>query len=229
MRILVVEDHVWLAENLVEVLTQQGYTVDWLDNGEAVTSQIKTINYDLIILDILLPSVDGLQVCQQLRQRNYQVPILMLTALDTLMDKVQGLDSGADDYLSKPFEMEELLARVRALLRRGQAQACSNLTWGKLQLNPATYEVHYDRHLLNLTAKEFQLMELLLLNGRRVLSRSVIIEHCWSLEKPPEEETVKAHIKTLRQKLRMVGAEKLIETVHGRGYRLMDTEGDYGY
>ncbi len=226
MRILVVEDNVWLAENLIEVLTQQGYTVDWLDNGESVSNQIKLIPYDLMILDILLPCLDGFQVCQQLRQSNWQVPILMLTARNTLMDKVQGLDAGADDYLSKPFEMEELLARVRALLRRGQAQACNNLTWGQLQLNPATYEVYYGTHALNLTAKEFQLMELLLMHGRRVLSRSVIIEHCWSAENPPEEETVKAHIKTLRQKLRMVGAANLIETVHGRGYRLMDRDSE---
>jgi DNA-binding response OmpR family regulator len=145
----------------------------------------------------------------------------MLTARDTVADKITGLDAGADDYVAKPFDLEELMARIRALLRRGGAASTISLSWGKLALNPSTYETTYDGHLISLTPKEYAILELLVANGRRVLSRSSIIEQVWSVDDSPVEETVRSHIKSLRQKLRLLGAsETLVETVHGLGYRL---------
>jgi DNA-binding response OmpR family regulator len=145
----------------------------------------------------------------------------MLTARDTLSDKVTGLDAGADDYMVKPFEMPELMARVRALLRRGKFPESPGLVWGALRLNSSLHEVTYDEHPVQLTPKEYALVELLLSNGRRLLSRSGIIERLWSQEDIPTEETVRSHIRGLRQKLREAGApEDFIETVHGVGYRL---------
>ncbi len=221
MRILLVEDNIRLAEALSEALTDQLYVVDVVKDGESGWHQVKLINYDLILLDVMLPKLDGISLCHRLRNEGFTLPILMLTARDTSTDKVNGLDAGADDYVVKPFDLQELLARIRALLRRGSSPTTPILSWGGLQLNPSTYEVSYYDKPIQVTPKEFSLLELLLRNGRRVLSRAVIIESLWSSENPPEEETVKAHIKSLRNKLRNVAApEDLIETVHGLGYRL---------
>ncbi|MBD2197721.1 MULTISPECIES: response regulator transcription factor [Calothrix] len=222
MRILVVEDDVQLAEMLMEALTDRQYVVDVAQDGEAAWDFIKGLEYDLVVLDITLPKLDGVSFCQRLRSHNRSLPVLMLTARDTLADKVTGLDAGADDYMVKPFEMPELMARIRALLRRNQsASSFSDLSWGDLHLNSSTYEVNYATHPLHLTPKEFALLELMVSSGRRVLSRTGIIERIWSLNDPPSEETVKSHIKSLRNKLREAGApDDLIETVHGLGYRL---------
>ena len=221
MKILLVEDDAYLAEALSEALADQLYVVEIASDGEAAWEQIITVEYDLILLDVMLPKLDGIQLCQRLRSRGYSLPILMITARDTSTDKVIGLDAGADDYMVKPIDLQELLARIRALLRRGGASSPPILVWGDLQLDPALYEVSYKDQTLRLTPKEYSLLELLLRNGRRILSRSIIIEHLWSLENSPEEDTVKAHIKSLRYKLRAVSApDDLIETVHGLGYRL---------
>ncbi|MEO0804152.1 MAG: response regulator transcription factor, partial [Cyanobacteria bacterium J06642_2] len=161
--------------------------------------------------------------CQKMRDAGHTFPVLMLTARDTNTDKVIGLDAGADDYMVKPFDLLELLARLRALLRRSSGQVSRVLSWERLRLDPSTYEVSYAERSLHLTRKEFCLLELLLRNGRRILTRSAMIDGCWSMAVPPEEETVKAHLKTLRQKLRQVGApDPFIETVRGVGYRLND-------
>lgn len=150
----------------------------------------------------------------------------MLTARDTTQDRVLGLDAGADAYMVKPFDLSELLAQIRALLRRGSSQPLYLLTWEQLSLNPTTYEVSYDHQSLRLTPKEFSILELLMRNGRRVLSRSFILEALWSMQSPPDEAAVKAHVKSLRHKLKVAGAPKtLIETVHGVGYRLQSEEG----
>lgn len=221
MRILVVEDDIQLAEMLTEALTNRQYVVDTAENGEIAWDWVNTLEYDLIVLDLTLPKLDGVSFCQRLRQRNATLPILMLTARDTVADKIVGLDAGADDYVVKPFDLQELMARVRALLRRGSITTSPRLIWGELSLDPSTYEASYADSPLNLTPKEFAILELMISSGRRVLSRSNIIERIWSLEDPPTEETVKTHIKSLRHKLKAIGApDDLIQTVHGLGYRL---------
>ncbi len=221
MKILLVEDDAHLADALAEALTDQLYIIDVARDGEAAWEQAKALGYDLIVLDVMLPKLDGITLCQRLRSHRYNFPILLITARDTTTDKVAGLDAGADDYMVKPIDLQEFLARIRALLRRGSGSASPILTWGSLQLDPTTYEVSYDSQPLRLTPKEYSLLELLLRNGRRVLSRSVIIEHLWDVDDTPQEETVKAHIKSLRNKLRGAGApDDLIETLHSVGYRL---------
>lgn len=221
MRILLVEDDISLAEALAEAVAEQYYVVDVVTDGEAGWEEVRKTEYDLILLDVMLPKLDGVALCRRLRSHGYQMPILMLTARDTSTDKVSSLDAGADDYVVKPVDLAELLARIRALLRRGSSSSSPILKWGELCLDPSTYEVSYEGQNLRLTPKEYSLLELLLRNGRRILSRRVILEHIWSLENPPEEDTIKAHIKSLRQKLRAVGApDDFIETVHSVGYRL---------
>ncbi|MBH8574485.1 response regulator transcription factor [Nostocaceae cyanobacterium CENA369] len=221
MRILLVEDDVRLAETLAEALTDQRYIVDVVTDGEAGWNQAKILDYDLLLLDVMLPELDGISLCHRLRSHSYSMPVLMLTARDTVSDKITGLDAGADDYVVKPVDLQELFARIRALLRRGNVSSPPILEWGNLHLNPSTYEVSYGPNMLHLTPKEYGILELLLRNGRRVLSRSVIIEHIWSLDSPPEEHAVKVHLRSLRQKLKASGAcEDFIETVHGIGYRL---------
>lgn len=221
MRILIVEDDLQIADMLTEALTNRQYMVDVAQDGEAAWHWIEMFDYDLVLLDITLPKLDGIRFCQQLRDRNATIPVLMLTARDTIADKIIGLDAGADAYMVKPFDLEELMAQIRALLRRGGTTIRSKLCWGSLCLDPTTYEVMYEEQLLNLTRKEYALLELLLANGRKVLSRPGIIDRLWSIDESPTEEAVKTHIRTLRQKLRNVGApDDLIETVHGLGYRM---------
>lgn len=224
MRILVVEDDQHLAEILTETLSDRAYSVDVVKDGESAWDWLNSLVYDLIVLDVTLPKLDGISLCKRLRgalNENGTTPVLMLTARDTIADKILGLDAGADDYMVKPFDIEELMARVRALLRRGTSSPNPKLIWGDLQIDSSTYEVNYANAPLTLTPKEYALLELLVSSGRKVLSRSGIIDRLWSLQDPPTEETVKSHIKSLRQKLRNAGApEDLIETVHGVGYRL---------
>jgi DNA-binding response OmpR family regulator len=223
MKILLVEDDLRLAETLAEALTDQRYVVDIVTDGEAGWRQARSLKYDLLLLDVMLPELDGIALCHRLRSHGHTMPVLMLTACDTLSDEVNGLDAGADDYVVKPVDLQKLLARIRALLRRGSTTLPPILEWAEIRLNPSTYEVTYRETPLHLTPKEYGLLELLLRNGRRVLSRSVMIDHVWSLESPPEEHTVKVHIRSLRQKLKAAGAaEDLIETVHSMGYRLQE-------
>ena len=224
MRILLVEDDFNLAETLAEAITDQRYVVDVASDGESALDHIKTLDYDLLLLDVMLPDLNGIDLCQQLRSQGHQMPILMITALDTVSDKITGLDAGADDYIIKPVDLGELFARIRALLRRGSSTP-PILEWGDLQFDPSTYEVSYSNQPIHLTPKEYSLLELLLRNGRKVLSRHAIIDSVWSLEDPPEEDTVKFHIRSLRKKLKAAGAAgDFIETVHGIGYRLNKRE-----
>lgn len=229
MRILIVEDDVQLSEVLTEALTRRQYVVDVARDGTAAWNLVEVIDYDLIVLDVTLPKLNGIEFCQQLRtaeahkhkQLRSTIPVLMLTARDTVADKIVGLDAGADDYVTKPFDLEELMARVRALLRRGFSTSEFTLRWGSLQLNPSTHEAIYNDHPLTLTPKEYALLELLVASGRRILSRSGIIEQLWSVDDSPVAETVNSHIRGLRHKLKALGApEDFIETVHGLGYRL---------
>jgi len=221
MRILLVEDDTKLGEAISDALSDQRYVVDIARDGETGWEQVTTLPYDLVLLDLTLPKLDGISLCQRMRTQGYYLPLLMLTARDTSADKITGLDAGADDYVVKPFDLPELMARIRALLRRGSGTTGTLLQWENLRLNPSTFEAMYSDRPLRLTPKEFSILELLLNNGRRVLSRAFIVERIWSFAEQPEEESVKAHIKSLRQKLKMAGApEDLIETVHGMGYRL---------
>jgi DNA-binding response OmpR family regulator len=221
MRILLVEDDQRIAIALMETLRDRQYQVDLGKDGESGWEFLQAFNYELILLDITLPKLNGIQLCQRLRKAGIQTPVLMLTARDSSSDKVLGLDAGADDYVVKPFDLAELTARIRALLRRGTTVLPTVLEWGDLRLNPSSYEVNYGENLLHLTPKEYQLLELFIRKNKMVLSRSLILDHLWSFEDPPGEETVKVHIKDLRKKLRIAGAPPdFIETVYGVGYRL---------
>jgi DNA-binding response OmpR family regulator len=221
MKILLVEDEIRLAETLAEVLTDHYYAVDIAPDGEEAWNYIKTYSYDSILLDIMLPKLDGISLCQRLRSHGYQLPVLMLTARDASEDVITGLDAGADDYVIKPVVFSELLARLRALLRRGKTSGPPVLEWEGLCLNPSTYEVTYRERPIKLVPKEYAILELFIRNGRRVFSRALLIQHVWASDDSPEEETVKGYIKSLRQKLRAAGAPAdFIETVHSLGYRL---------
>lgn len=221
MRILVIEDDLALSESLVEILESQHYQVDQAYDGETAWQRIHSHDYDLLLLDLNLPGLDGISLCQRLRSSQKSCPVLMLTARDTSQDKVRGLDVGADAYMVKPFSWDELNAQIRALLRRNQRENSENLTWGLLSLNPLTYEVRYRQSDIRLTPKEFAILKLLIQHGRRVLSRQFILETIWECHQWPGEEGVKSHLKVLRAKLVKAGAPKdLIQTVHGIGYRL---------
>lgn len=225
MRILLVEDDLHLSETLAEALSNQRYVVDAFNCGEKAWEHVRHFSYDLAVLDVMLPDISGVVLCQRMRMHGYRLPILLLTARDTVQDKISGLDAGADDYVIKPVDLQELFARVRALLRRGMVSVSPILQWQKLSLDPSTFEVTYDGSAMHLTPKEFGLLEILMRSGRRVLSRSVLIEHAWPLESAPGEDTVKVHIRSLRQKLKAVCApDDFIETVHSTGYRLKSFE-----
>ena len=221
MKILIIEDDQEIAQALAEALTSQHYIVDIAADGQAGWVRAVEITYDLLLLDIMLPKIDGICLCQQLRSQGYQVPILMLTAKDTNTDKVMGLDAGADDYVVKPFSLTELLARMRALLRRGRSSLPPVLEWGELRCNPSNHEVSYGAIPLDLTPKEYALLKLFLYNRHRTFTRSEILDRLWTLDDSPAEDAVKTHICGIRQKLKSVGAPtQLIETVYGVGYRL---------
>jgi diguanylate cyclase (GGDEF)-like protein len=221
MKILVVEDDEFVSETLTTMLAHHNYAVEAAIDGEMALELVDAFDYDLIVLDIVLPKLDGIQVCQAVRSRGHHMPILLLTGRDSSHDKAIGLDAGADDCMVKPFDEEELVARIRALLRRAGATTQPLLEWGNLTLDPSTCEVFYSGTLLNLTPKEYALLELFLRNSRRVFSCGAILEHLWVYEEAPGEEAVRTHIKGLRQKLKAAGAgSDFIETVYGIGYRL---------
>lgn len=221
MRILLVEDDESIVELVSTILNEQNYVVDVAMNGEDGWELIESFPYDLVLLDIVLPGLDGIAFCQRLRRQQKKVLVMLLTARDTTTDKLLGLDAGADDYVVKPFDPRELTARIRALLRRGNTVATPVLTCGNLQLNPSSCEVTYTGQILRFSRKEYLLLELFLRHQNRVFSRSAIVDQVWSFsEDPPNEDTVKSHIKSIRRKLDAVGAGNLIETLYGQGYRI---------
>lgn len=221
MKILIVEDDEFTARMLQNVLTRQNYNVEVAVDGEAGRELVEAFDYDLVLIDYVLPKLDGVSLCRQLRSQGYQMPIVLLTGRDSSHDKANGLDAGADDYIVKPFEPEELVARIRALLRRGSATVMPVLEWGDLKLDPSACTVTYSDRPLNLTPKEYSLLEVFLRNQHRVFSCSALIDHIWSYKKTPGEEAVRTQIKGLRQKLKTAGADRdAIETVYGIGYRL---------
>lgn len=225
MKILVVEDDELVAQALSAVLTHQNYAVEIARDGETGWNLVQAFDYDLIILDITLPKLDGISLCRQIRSDGWLVPIMLVTGCNSPHEKAVGLDAGADDYVVKPFEEEELVARIRALLRRGKLNLPTVLEWGNLRLDPTSCEVDYNAKKLSLTPKEYSLVELFLRNSRRVFSCGMILEHLWSYQDIPSEEAVRTHIKGLRMKLKAAGApNNFIETVYGIGYRLKPQE-----
>jgi diguanylate cyclase (GGDEF)-like protein len=226
MKILLVEDDRLLCDRLKASLIEQHYSVDVAEDGEQGWEFVESLDYDLIVLDVLLPKLDGISFCRRLRAKGKQVLVLLLTAKGTSTDKILGLDAGADDYVVKPVILQELDARIRALLRRKVTIASPILEWGSLCLNPINSEVTYAGSPLTLSRKEYALLELFLRNQQRVYSHSAILHQLWSIaDDMPGEETVRAHIKRLRQKLKAAGAADLIETVYGLGYRLNAASG----
>lgn len=221
MKILVVEDDPTVAQTLQHLLSSYHYAVDTAADGEVGLQMADAFDYDLMLLDILLPRLDGISLCQQLRASGSQIPILLLTGQGGGHQKATALNIGADDYIVKPFDAEELIARVQALLRRGGPKNQPILAWGNLSIDPSRRQVIYDTHLISVTPKEYAILELFLRNNQTVFSASAILDHVWESAESPGEEAVRVHIKEIRQKLKAAGAPKdLIKTIHRVGYRL---------
>ncbi len=220
MRILVVEDDEPLAQELQIALTTHHYCVDLATDGPTGLALAEAFDYGLLLLDWMLPKQDGISLCRHLRHQHIQTPILLLTAYSAGEKKIMGLNAGADDYMVKPFDLEELLARIRALLRRGNTALPPVLQCNGLRLDPSNCKVAYNTQALTLTSKEYALLEFFLRNPNQIFSQSALLDHLWSFDTPPSENAVRAQVKSLRKKLRNVGAEGFIETVHGVGYRL---------
>jgi two-component system, OmpR family, response regulator MprA len=220
-RVLVVEDDTDIAGVLRRSLDKEGYEVRVAGDGEAALDQAGVFAPDAVVLDLGLPKLDGVEVCRRLRTGG-DVPILILTARDALEARVQGLDSGADDYLVKPFEREELLARLRALLRRRPPRGSASLVVGDLRVNPATREAHRGERELELTAREFELLEHLMRNERIVVSRQSLLDEVWGYHPFAETNTVDVFISNLRRKLEAGGEPRVLHTIRGAGYVLRD-------
>jgi heavy metal response regulator len=224
MRILVVEDEKKVASFIQRGLEAEHYTVDVAHDGDTGLARACDGHYDLLILDLMLPGRDGAAVLHELRARRHTLPILLLTARAAVTDKVRGLDLGADDYLTKPFEFAELLARVRALLRRGAGAPAPILTLADLALDPATREVTRGGRRIELTAREFALLEYLLRNPGRVLSRAVIAQHVWGVSFDTFTNVIDVYVNYLRRKIDADFEPKLLHTVRGAGYVLKEPE-----
>ena len=220
MRILVVEDERRIADFILRGLSEHGYAVDVAGDGEEALLWPDVAEFDVIILDIMLPARDGIDVCRTLRRRGMRTPILMLTARDAVEDRVRGLDSGADDYLVKPFAFAELLARVRALTRREPAATGTVLGVGDLILDTTTRDVSRDGKRIELTTKEYALLEYLLRHPNQVLTRTMIAEHVWNYEFDNASNVIDVHVRNLRRKIDDPFETKLISTVRGAGYRI---------
>jgi len=221
-RILIIEDDEAILRVLRRALAYEGYRVDAAPDGESGLNQARDYHPDLVILDWMLPGMDGLEVCQRLRAGG-SVPVLMLTAKDTLQDRVQGLDAGADDYMVKPFELDELLARVRALLRRTQPERVPLLSFADLTLDTSTRQASRRGRVISLTAKEYDLLELFMRHPRQVLTREMIFDRVWGYDFGGESNVLDVYIRYLRQKLEIDDEQRLIHTVRGVGYVLRET------
>ena len=220
MRILLVEDDTSVASFITKGLQEEHYAVDAATDGEEGLFMATTVPYDLLILDVMVPKMNGLTLCRRVREKGLTTPILLLTALDAIDDRVTGLDTGADDYLTKPFAFPELLARLRALLRRGNVQPSTRLTAADLELDPIAHRVWRAGQEILLTNKEYALLEYLLRNANRVLTRTSIIEHVWDIHYDSMTNIVDVHIRSLRSKLDRDYSPPLIHTVRGVGYVL---------
>ena len=224
MRILVVDDDAAVRESLGRALRLEGYDVEMAADGREALERLQGNgdDPDLVVLDVLMPNVDGLEVCRRLRRTGSRLPVLMLTARDEVSDRVAGLDAGADDYVLKPFALVELLARVRALLRRSADEAVDVLRFADLELDPATREVRRGSDAMELTRTEFALLELFLLNPRQVLTRSIIFERVWGYDFGFGSNSLDVYIGYLRRKTEVGGKSRLIHTIRGVGYALRE-------
>ena len=223
MRILVVDDEPPVREALQRALRLEGYDVQLAADGAEALAQVRTAAPDAIVLDVLMPEIDGLEVCRRLRRARDRTPVLMLTARDGVDDRVTGLDAGADDYLVKPFALQELLARLRALLRRtANGDSADLLRFADLVLDPVKHEVRRGDRELELTRTEFLLLELFLRNPRQVLTRSLIFERVWGYDFGPSSNSLEVYVGYLRRKTEAAGEPRLIHTVRGIGYTLRE-------
>jgi two-component system response regulator MprA len=224
MKIMVVDDERAVRESLRRALELQGYEVELASDGAEALARLNADGHpDAVVLDILMPGIDGLEVCRRIRRGGNSVPVLMLTARDAVGDRVEGLDAGADDYLVKPFALEELLARVRALLRRGSASVDGVLRFADVELDPQTREVRRGGDRIELTRTEFNLLELFVLNPRQVLTRSIIFERVWGYDFGFASNSLDVYIGYLRRKTEAGGKPRLIHTVRGVGYALRES------
>lgn len=220
MKILLVEDDDKIRSFIIKGLKEQGFTVDACEDGDTGFSLASTNHYDVILLDIMLPGRDGLSILKNLREQQNNVPVIMLTARTNLNERLEGLNLGADDYLCKPFFIEELIARIHAVSRRASGDAVNILQFRNLTVNLISREVKVDQTLIDLTAREFNLLTLLLRSPERVYTRTQILEHIWGYDFDPQTNVVDVYIRRLRNKLAEVSSSPMIETVRGVGYRM---------
>ena len=227
MRLLVVDDDRGLRDVLRRALSLSGYEIRLAESGADALSALNSDVPDAMVLDIGLPDIDGLEVCRLLRREGNRLPILMLTARDAVSDRIDGLDAGADDYLVKPFDIDELKARLRALLRRagGEGDVDGGLTFAELRLDPARHGVNVGQNFVELTRTEYQLLELLMLNRNRVLPHSMIYDRVWGYDFGPTSNALRVYVGYLRRKLEEAGSRPLIHTVRGVGYALREPSG----
>ena len=222
MRVLIVEDHLKMAGLIRRGLRKEGMAADVAGNGEDALGRAQATEYDVIILDLMLPGIDGFEVCRRLRDEGVWTPILMLTARDAVRDRVAGLDGGADDYLTKPFSYAELLARLRALVRRGPVERPAELRIGDLRLDPARRQVWRGEAEIGLSPKEFSILETFMRRPGEVLSRFQLLEHAWDYDYENRSNVVDSYIRLLRRKIDRPFGVETIETVRGVGYRLKE-------
>ncbi len=226
MRILLVEDEPGAARMLAKGLREQTYAVDVASDGEAAVYQASVNDYDIVILDVMLPVKDGLEVCRELRAKGLSIPILMLTARDAVQDRIEGLDTGADDYLTKPFDFHELLARLRALLRRGNALRPDIVEIADLSVNTRARRIKRGGRQIELTAKEYALLEYLARRAGEVVGRAEIAEHVWEENFDPFSNLIEVYVQRLRRKIDDGHALKLLRTRRGEGYTLTGAKED---
>ena len=226
MRVLVVEDEVRMAALLRRGLSEEGYAVDVAGDGPEAVWRATEFSYDALVLDVLLPGLDGFEVCRRLRGSGQRAPVLMLTARDAVPDRVRGLDSGADDYLTKPFAFTEFAARVRALLRRGPSERPARLAVGDLVLDPAARTTRRGEVVIELSAKEFSLLQYFMSHAGEVLSRTRLIEHVWDFAYEGGSNIVDVYVRYLREKIDRPFGTRSLETVRGAGYRLRGDTAD---
>jgi len=222
MKILIVEDEHLIANALKKGLEQEHYTVDLVFDGLKGLDLAASGDYDIVLLDLMLPKMDGMEICRQLRSQQIHVPILMLTAKSQTEDKIKGLNCGADDYLTKPFAFEELLARIRALARRPQTAAAEIITVGDLSLNLSNYEVVRQKKIISLSSREYSLLECLMRHTNKILTKDQLIQYVWSYESDILPNTVEVYIRNLRQKIDKNYKVKLIKTIRGFGYKISE-------